>query len=75
MIFTNSASGKTDMKYKYLLTMNTHRSVCVIRLNDIMAMHNVRSRSGTESSGQNITSFLENSNNTLSVSMGKKIYR
>ncbi|WP_047686148.1 MULTISPECIES: hypothetical protein [Xenorhabdus] len=60
------------MEYKYLLTMNTHRSVCVIRLNDIMAMHNVRSRSGTESSGQNITSFLENSNNTLSVSMGKK---
>ncbi|QTL40660.1 hypothetical protein HGO23_04595 [Xenorhabdus budapestensis] len=60
------------MEYKYLLTMNTHRSVCVIRLNDIMAMHNVRSRSGTESSGQNITSFLENSNNTLSASMGKK---
>lgn len=42
------------MEYKYLLSMNTHRSVCVVRLNEMMAMHNVRSRSGTESSGLNI---------------------
>ncbi|PHM74056.1 hypothetical protein [Xenorhabdus kozodoii] len=60
------------MEYKYLLSMNTHRSVCVVRLNEIMAMDNVDSRSGTESSGFNVTAFLENGNNTFSVSMGKK---
>ncbi len=60
------------MEYKYLLSVNTHRSLCVIRLNELIAMENVDSRSGTESSGQNITAFLENGNNTLSVSMGKK---
>ncbi|CDG22405.1 conserved protein of unknown function [Xenorhabdus poinarii G6] len=60
------------MEYKYLLSMNTHRSVCVVRLNEMMALENVDSRSGTESSGFNVTAFLENGNNTLSVSMGKK---
>jgi hypothetical protein len=72
IIFATSASGKTKMEYKYLLSVNTHRSLCVIRLNELIAMENVYSRSGTESSGQNITAFLENGNNTLSISMGKK---
>ncbi|MDX7992312.1 hypothetical protein [Xenorhabdus littoralis] len=55
------------MKYKYLLSLNTNRSFCLVRVNGMIAMDNSDSPSGTQSSGINSTSFLENGSNTMEL--------
>ncbi|NHB93736.1 MULTISPECIES: hypothetical protein [Photorhabdus] len=58
------------IEYKYLLSLNTHHSLCVARINDMMALENSDSKSGTQSSGFNMTAFVENGQNTMELLMG-----
>ncbi|WP_319926121.1 hypothetical protein [Xenorhabdus littoralis] len=58
------------MEYKYLLSFNTNRSFCLVRINGMMAMDNSNSANGTQSSGINSTAFLENGSNTMDILFG-----
>ncbi|WP_045959327.1 hypothetical protein [Xenorhabdus poinarii] len=62
------------MEYKYLVSFNTHRSLCVLKINGMLTLENISSRTGTESSGYNISAFLENGYNTMEVLMGRKSF-
>ncbi|MDC9594934.1 hypothetical protein [Xenorhabdus sp. IM139775] len=66
-----TASGKSNMEYKYLVSFNTQRSLCVLKVNGMLMLENTSSRTGTESSGYNISAFLENGYNTLELLMGR----
>ncbi|WP_323870543.1 hypothetical protein, partial [Xenorhabdus szentirmaii] len=59
------------MEYKYLVSFNTQRSLCVLKVNGMLMLENTSSRAGTESSGYNISAFLENGSNTLELLMGR----
>ncbi|NHB89334.1 hypothetical protein [Photorhabdus tasmaniensis] len=58
------------VEYKYLLSFKSHRSLCVARINGVMALDNVGSKTGTQSSGFNMTAFVENGQNTMELLMG-----
>ncbi len=58
------------VEHKYLLSFKTQRSTCVVRINGIMALDNIESRTGTQSSGFNMTAFVENGQNTMELLMG-----
>ncbi|MDX7986084.1 hypothetical protein FE392_01870 [Xenorhabdus sp. 12] len=60
------------MEHKYLVSFNTQRSLCVLKINGIVTLENTASRTGTESSGYNISAFLENGSNTVELLMGRK---
>ncbi|MDC9589318.1 hypothetical protein PSI23_08275 [Xenorhabdus sp. XENO-10] len=62
------------MEHKYLVSFNTHRSLCVLKINEIIMLENTSSRTGTASSGYNISSFLENGSNTVKLLMGRKSF-
>ncbi|WP_157835577.1 hypothetical protein [Photorhabdus australis] len=58
------------VEYKYLLSFKTQRNTCVVRINGVMALDNINSRTGTQSSGFNMTAFVENGQNTMELLMG-----
>ncbi|WP_115825976.1 hypothetical protein [Xenorhabdus cabanillasii] len=62
------------MEHKYLVSFNTQRSLCVLKINGIITLENTSSRTGTESSGYNISAFLENGSNTVELLMGRKSF-
>ncbi|MEQ1976296.1 hypothetical protein [Xenorhabdus sp. SGI240] len=62
------------MEHKYLVSFNTHRSLCALKVNEILILENTSSRTGTESSGYNISAFLENGFNTVKLLMGRKSF-
>ncbi|CCW30973.1 hypothetical protein ABLA30_22725 [Xenorhabdus nematophila] len=59
------------MEHKYLVSFNTQRSLCVLKVNGMLMLENTSSRNGTESSGYNISAFLENGYNTFELLMGR----
>ncbi|MBD2812824.1 hypothetical protein ID853_18590 [Xenorhabdus sp. Vera] len=62
------------MEHKYLVSFNTQRSLCVLKINGIITLENTSSRKGTESSGYNISAFLENDSNKIELLMGRKSF-
>ncbi|WP_323870014.1 hypothetical protein, partial [Xenorhabdus szentirmaii] len=62
------------MEHKYLVSFNTQRSLCFLKINGIITLENTSSRTGTASSGYNISAFLENSHNTIELLMGRKSF-
>ncbi|MDX7999396.1 hypothetical protein FE394_09315 [Xenorhabdus sp. Reich] len=74
ILFSNSASGKTEMEYKYLLSFNTHKSLCLVRINGMTAMDNLNSSNGTQSRGINSTAFLENGANSIELLFGSRSF-
>ncbi|REF26743.1 hypothetical protein BDD26_1427 [Xenorhabdus cabanillasii] len=54
-----------------LVSFNTQRSLCVLKINGIITLEDISSRTGTESSGYNISAFLENGHNTIRLLMGR----
>ncbi|AOM42645.1 hypothetical protein [Xenorhabdus hominickii] len=62
------------MEYKYLLSLNTHQSLCVVRINGMTAMDNLDSPNGTQSSGINSTAFLENGSNSIELLFGSRSF-
>ncbi|NHB93735.1 hypothetical protein [Photorhabdus cinerea] len=58
------------IEHKYLLSFKSQRSLCVARINGVMALDNVGSKTGTQSSGFNVTAFVENGQNTMELLMG-----
>ncbi|PHM44952.1 hypothetical protein [Xenorhabdus miraniensis] len=62
------------MEHKYLVSFNTQRSLCVLKINEMVMLENTSSRTGTESSGYNISAFLENGPNTIKLLMGRKSF-
>ncbi|MDC9581063.1 hypothetical protein PSI15_05655 [Xenorhabdus sp. PR6a] len=55
------------MDYKYLLSLNSYKSLCFVRTNSMPAMDNIKSHNGTQSSGLNSSAFLENGSNTMEL--------
>ncbi|MEQ1966326.1 hypothetical protein ABLA30_04585 [Xenorhabdus nematophila] len=66
-----TALGKPTMEHKYLVSFNTQRSLCILKVNGMLMLENTSSRTGTESSGYNISAFLENGSNTIELLMGR----
>ncbi|NRN30888.1 hypothetical protein [Photorhabdus heterorhabditis] len=62
------------IEHKYLLSFKSQRSLCVARINGVMALDNVGSKTGTQSSGFNVTAFVENGQNTMELLMGQKSF-
>ncbi|MFV8906781.1 hypothetical protein ABQ333_16180 [Serratia fonticola] len=55
---------------KYLVSFNTKRSACMAKINDFPVIDNLTYASGTISTGFNITSFVENGENSIEIRMG-----
>ncbi|OTA14648.1 hypothetical protein Xbed_03660 [Xenorhabdus beddingii] len=55
------------MEYKYLLSLNTNKSLCYVDINGMPAMDNNNGSNGIQSSGLNATAFLENGTNTIAL--------
>ncbi|MGJ0636204.1 hypothetical protein [Xenorhabdus bovienii] len=55
------------MDYKYLLSMNTSKSFCYLRINGMPAMDNRDAPVGIQSGGLNSTAFLENGSNSMEL--------
>ncbi|MDC9604093.1 hypothetical protein [Xenorhabdus griffiniae] len=62
------------MEYKYLLSFNTNQSLCVVRINGMIAMENSDAPYGIQSSGINSTAFLENGSNTIELLFGSRSF-
>ncbi|KOY60184.1 hypothetical protein AM629_20810 [Photorhabdus heterorhabditis] len=62
------------IEHKYLLSFKSQRSLCVARINGVMALDNVGSKTGTQSSGFNVTAFVENGQNTMGLLIGQKSF-
>lgn len=55
---------------KYLVSFNTKRSACMAKVNGFPIIDNLTYASGTISTGFNITSFVENGENSIELKMG-----
>lgn len=55
---------------KFLVSFNTKKSTCILRVNDLPAIDSTRARLGTMSAGYNTTAFLENGKNKIELLMG-----
>ncbi|TXE37220.1 IdsF [Serratia marcescens] len=55
---------------KYLISFNSYKSSCLLRVNDLPGVDTSRANNGTMSAGYNTTSFLANGNNTIELLMG-----
>ncbi|MBS9440339.1 hypothetical protein [Photorhabdus heterorhabditis] len=62
------------IEHKYLLSFKSQRSLCVARINGMIALDNIDSRTGTQSSGFNATAFVENGQNNMELLMGRKSF-
>ncbi|WP_340616879.1 hypothetical protein [Xenorhabdus entomophaga] len=62
------------MEYKYLLSFNTNQSLCVVRINGMIAMENSDAPNGIQSSGINSTAFLENGSNSIELLFGSRSF-
>lgn len=54
---------------KYLFSFQSHKSSCLLRVNDLPAADTGRAREGTMSTGFNLTAFLENGQNDIELLM------
>ncbi|EJH7007327.1 hypothetical protein QEA29_004521 [Salmonella enterica] len=62
--------AKSMDNIKYLFSFQTRRSGCMVRVNNIPIIDNFTYSTGTISTGGNITSFVENGENSVEVMMG-----
>lgn len=55
---------------RYIASLNTSRSACMVRVNNFPMFDNFDYQSGSISTGFNLTAFVENGNNDIEVLMG-----
>ncbi|MEX5485169.1 hypothetical protein IC611_00910 [Proteus mirabilis] len=53
----------------YVINLSSNNTVCGVKINEMLVMHNKKHPKGHYSTGQNISSVLENGKNTLGVIM------
>lgn len=64
------SSGDDTTSGKYVFTFASHKSTCILRVNDLPAFDNTTDDDGTLSAGFNLTAFLENGDNKVELLMG-----
>lgn len=57
-------------KVKYLVSFKTNRSACMVRVNNFPMINNFTYKSGSITTGFNITAFVENGLNHIELLMG-----
>lgn len=67
-IMSNSLAEGT-MKTNYIVNFKSNDSLCFIKINDMLVMDNADSIEGEFTIGKTISSYLQNGENTLSISM------
>ncbi|MGU9778911.1 hypothetical protein ACV3J7_21470 [Salmonella enterica] len=55
---------------RYLFSFKTHRSACMVRINNVPLLNNFFSKSGMSTAGGDITAFSANGKNRLELVMG-----
>lgn len=72
LLFVFSFSGKATVmnKVKYLVSFKTNRSACMVRVNNFPMINNFTYKSGSITTGFNITAFVENGLNHIELLMG-----
>ncbi|HID9626889.1 TPA: hypothetical protein ACXI27_001878, partial [Proteus mirabilis] len=61
--------AKNTMNEIYVINLSSNNTVCGVKINEMLVMHNKKHPKGHYSTGQNISSVLENGKNTLGVIM------
>lgn len=69
-LWSYAANASISFPEKYRFSFKTHKSTCLLRLNNFPAMDNTTIPSGTMSAGFNITPYLENGANRVELLMG-----
>ncbi|MEL7631832.1 IdsF [Pectobacterium aroidearum] len=67
--------AEEEIKEKYLISFNTYKSTCLLRVNDLPAGDNTTIPSKTMSAGFNLTAFLENGKNEIELLMGPQNHK
>lgn len=67
--FSGVTMAKNTMNDIYVINLSSNNTVCGVKINEMLVMHNKKHPKGHYSTGQNISSVLENGKNTLGVIM------
>ncbi|MGO2306532.1 MAG: hypothetical protein ACTH5W_17715 [Providencia sp.] len=67
-IMSNSNAEET-IKTNYIVNFKSNDALCFIKINDMLVMDNVDSIEGEFTIGKTISSYLQNGENTLSITM------
>ncbi len=67
--FSGVTMAKNTMNEIYVINLSSNNTVCGVKINEMLVMHNKKHPKGHYSTGQNISSVLENGKNTLGVIM------
>lgn len=65
----SNSNAEEKMKTNYILSFNTNDALCFIKINDMLVMDNVDSIEGNFTIGKTISSYLQNGDNKLSITM------
>ncbi|MCU1788110.1 IdsF [Pectobacterium polaris] len=69
LLLLSFSAQAEEIKEKYLISFNTYKSTCLLRVNDLPAADNTKIDSGTMSAGFNLTAFLETGKNDIELLM------
>ena len=70
LMMTFSVKAEKMNGEKYIFSFKTHKSTCILRVNNFPAVDSVRADQGTMSAGFNLTAFLEDGSNNIELLMG-----
>ncbi|MBJ7223031.1 MULTISPECIES: IdsF [unclassified Brenneria] len=70
-----SVKAKEVINTKYLFSFNSHKSSCILRVNNFPAIDTSNAEQGTMSAGFNLTAFLENGANDIELLMGPQDHK
>lgn len=70
LLTTFSARSEKMAEAKYLFSFKSHKSTCLLRVNDLPAFDNTTDDEGTIAAGFTMTAFLENGANDIALLMG-----
>ncbi|ENU1225302.1 MULTISPECIES: hypothetical protein [Providencia] len=65
----NNLNAEEKIKTNYIVSFNTNDALCFVKINDMLVMDNVGMTENSFTSGKTISSYLQNGNNTLSITM------
>lgn len=68
LAFSQSSTAAEEVRY--IASLTTSRSACMVRVNNFPMFDNFDYQSGSISTGFNLTAFVENGNNDIEVLMG-----
>lgn len=67
--FISSANAAEKMKTNYIVSFKSYDALCFVKINDMLVLDNVGANEEDFTIGRTVSSYLQNGENTLSVSM------